>query len=241
MRWHIIEGKAGCAFAKEHGHTVVVVDALRASCTAAMLFDVGATDITLVPDISTALAWKSENPNGLLFGERDGLPPEGFDFGNSPRDVEAASGKSVGFTTSNGTSLMLEAWGAPEIYMASVTNSLALVQHLFAVNRERDVVLIPAGKIDDPEFSAQEDWVAAASIVTLTEHEVGEGATEFREWRHMVSLDGVANLFATAPHSDALREIALEEDIAFCARPNITNALPKAHAKTDFGIVLRRT
>lgn len=238
MRWHIVEGVAGCRFACEQGYTAVVVDALRASCTAAMLLDAGATDITLVPDVESALDLKRANPSTLLYGERDGLPPAGFDFGNSPRDAGAAAGNSVGFTTSNGTALMIEAWGAPSIYMASVTNAMALVREVSAEGR--DVVLIPAGKTSDPDFSAQEDWVAAAAIVMLTDDEVGEGVTAFREWCHMISLDGVAGLFATAPHAEALRGIGLGEDIAFCARPNLTTALPKAVARTETGILLRR-
>jgi 2-phosphosulfolactate phosphatase len=236
MRWHIIEGIEGCRFAKEQGYSAVVVDALRASCTAAMLLDAGATDITLVPDVPTALAFKKSNPEGLLFGERDGLPPDGFDYGNSPRDVAAAMGKSVGFTTSNGTALMLEAWGAPEVYMGSVTNGLALVQQVMA--DDRDVVLIPAGNVADPEFSAQEDWVAASAIVMLADIEVGEGATAYREWSHMISLDGVRKLFETAPHSEVLRAIQLEEDIAYCAGPNRTRALPRADERSEYGIVL---
>lgn len=202
-----------------------------------MLFEAGANDITLVPDIETAFSLKDANPEILLFGEREGLPPEGFDHGNSPREVAAASGKSVAFTTSNGTALMLEAWGAPELYMASVTNAFALVNLLLP--QDKDVVLIPAGKVSDPEFSVQEDWVAAAAIVMLTDHEVGEGVTEFRQWRHMISLDGVAKLFADAPHAQILRNIDLEEDITFCARPNITQEIPRGYSRAPQGILLK--
>lgn len=236
MRWHLIEGIEGCHFAKENNCTAVVVDALRASCTAAMLLDAGAKEITLRNDATSALTFKEAHPEILLFGERHGLPPEGFDYGNSPRHVAAASGKSVGFTTTNGTALMLEAWGAPELLMGSVTNGLALVNHLTL--GDRDVVLIPAGKVDDPEYHAQEDWVAAAAIVMLTDLEVGEGATAFREWSHMISMDGVEELFQTAPHAEVLREIDHAKDIAFCARPNITKALPRAAARTSSGIHL---
>lgn len=232
----MIEGMDGCRYAREYGHTAVIVDALRASCTAAMLLDAGATEITLVPDVDTALKFKTANPDALLFGERNGLPPEGFDYGNSPREVAAAKGKSIGFTTSNGTALMIEAFGAPEVYMASVTNGMVLVQQVMAL--DRDAVLILAGNVSDPEFSAQEDWVAASAMVMLTDIEVGEGITAFREWRHMISLDGVAKLFDTAPHSDALRAIGLGEDIRFCARPNLTTALPRAVGRSEFGIQL---
>lgn len=238
MHWHIIEGKEGCAFARDHGCITVVVDALRASCTAAMLLEAGAEDLTLVPDVETALTMKHDNPDLVLAGERNGLPPGGFDLGNSPRNIPDLSGKSVAFTTSNGTALMLEAWGGQPLYMASITNGSELIQHVLP--EERDVVLIPAGLSGDPTFSSQEDWVAAAAIVMLTQHPVGEGAIEFREWQHMMSLDGVGKLFQTAPHAQNLRDLGLEEDIAFCARPNLSKIVPKAIARTDDGILLKR-
>lgn len=236
MRWHMIEGIDGCHFAKEQECVAVVVDALRASCTAAMLFDAGALDLTLVPDVETALRYKEEHPDALLYGERNGLPPEGFDFGNSPREVQGAKGKSVGFTTSNGTALMLEAFGASAVYMASVTNAFALVQQVLA--QDRDAVLIPAGSVVDPDFSAQEDWVAATAIAMSTDIEVGDGCDAYRKWQHMISLDGVAKLFATAPHADALRAIGLQDDIGFCARPNLTRAVPVVESRNEFGIRL---
>ncbi|MCF6284234.1 MAG: 2-phosphosulfolactate phosphatase, partial [Candidatus Hydrogenedentes bacterium] len=95
MRWHIIEGEAGCEFAVAHRCTAVIVDALRASATAAMLFDAEATSILAVRDVADALRAKEDQPHALLYGERGGIPPEGFDFGNSPRDAYHAAGKAV--------------------------------------------------------------------------------------------------------------------------------------------------
>ncbi len=84
MWWHIIEGEAGCDYARERGCVAVVVDALRASATAAMLLHHGARSILAVREVEEALTAKTKHADALLFGERGGLPPEGFDFGNSP-------------------------------------------------------------------------------------------------------------------------------------------------------------
>ena len=54
MPWHFIEGEAGCRYAVEHGCVAIVVDALRASATAAMLLDAGATRILAVREVAEA-------------------------------------------------------------------------------------------------------------------------------------------------------------------------------------------
>ena len=236
MTWHIIEGPEGCAFAKEHNAIAVIVDALRASATAAMLLDAGATEILVVAEVEDAFKTKASHPDALLFGERGGLPPEGFDYGNSPRQVRAAKGRPVIFTTSNGSKRLHEAYGAPALYLASTLNALALVGEVATLNR--DVVLIPAGNVADPDYDAQEDWVAATAIAMLSDALVGEGALLFRDWRQRIELDGVQKLFQSAPHAQELRKLGLEEDIAFCARSNITDALPSADSVRESAIIL---
>ena len=53
---HLMEGTPGCAYARQYGLVAVVVDALRASATAAMLFEAGATDILAVREVDDAFA-----------------------------------------------------------------------------------------------------------------------------------------------------------------------------------------
>lgn len=238
MSIHIIEGIAGCQFAREGDCTAVIVDALRASCTAAMLFEAGAIDITLLPDVDSALAFKHSHPDCLLFGERHGLPPQGFDYGNSPRTVEAAQGRSIGFTTSNGTALMLEAWGAREVLMASITNASSLIQYL--TRAECDVVLVPAGNVADSDFSAQEDWVAATAIAQQAGIEVGEGHAGYQHWVSRIEQEGIEALFDSAPHAGKVRAVGLGDDIAFCAQLDIATAIPRASRLSDSGLVLER-
>ncbi|MCP4640403.1 MAG: 2-phosphosulfolactate phosphatase, partial [bacterium] len=143
MKYHIIEGAAGCAYAVENHCVAVVVDALRASATGAMLLDAGATEIIAVRELAEAYAAKQAFPDALLFGERGGLPPEDFDAGNSPRTVSVAQGRRVVFTTTTGAGRLVESWGAEAIYMGSTVNAAAVAAT--AATHETDVVLIPAG------------------------------------------------------------------------------------------------
>jgi len=226
VRWHIIEGEPGCRYAVEHGCGAIIVDALRASATAAMLFDAGATGILAVREVEEALAAKQAYPEALLYGERGGLPPAGFDYGNSPREAIHARGRQVIFTTTTGAGRLLSAWGAAYVCMGSTVNARAVA--LYAASRGTDVVVIPAGLATDPLFDAQEDWAAAATVVMAGQGEIGEGRERFETWRARIEGEGLEALFAAAPHADKLRRVGLDADIVYCAQRNITAAVPGA-------------
>ena len=66
---------------------VLIIDVLRAFSTAAYAFSRGAQEIRLVSTVEEALALKAQIPNSRAMGEVGGLPPEGFDFGNSPTRI----------------------------------------------------------------------------------------------------------------------------------------------------------
>ncbi len=236
MRWHIIEGEAGCEFAVAHQCTAVIVDALRASATAAMLFEAGATSILAVRDVADALRAKEEQPDALLYGERGGMPPEGFDFGNSPREAHHAAGKSVIFTTTTGAGRLVSCAGAPAILMGTTVNASAVAR--VAAGLENDVVLIPAGLTGAPEFDAQEDRCAAVGIAMKSGGEIGEGRALFEDWRERIDSEGFETLFAAAPHADKLRAINMEADVAYCAQVDLTDAVPSVCGQTSLGVMM---
>jgi 2-phosphosulfolactate phosphatase len=66
---------------------VLIIDVLRAFSTAAYAFSRGAREIQLVSTVEEAIALKTQIPNAKAMGEVGGLPPEGFDFGNSPTRI----------------------------------------------------------------------------------------------------------------------------------------------------------
>jgi 2-phosphosulfolactate phosphatase len=68
----------------EASGVVVVIDVIRAFTNAAFAFSRGAKEIYPVSKVREALELKAEIPNSLVCGEEGGIPPDGFDFGNSP-------------------------------------------------------------------------------------------------------------------------------------------------------------
>ncbi len=63
---------------------VIVIDVIRAFTNAAYAFAHGAKEIYPVSGVDEALKLKAAIPNSLVCGEMGGVPPKGFDFGNSP-------------------------------------------------------------------------------------------------------------------------------------------------------------
>ena len=84
---------------------VILIDVLRAFSTAAYAFSRGAKEILLVSTVEEALSLRACIPNAKAMGEVGGLPPEGFNFGNSPTHIrtENLSGITLIQRTGAGT------------------------------------------------------------------------------------------------------------------------------------------
>ena len=115
--------------------TVIIIDVFRVFTTAAIAFDHGATQITLVAEVEEARDLHRRGVGDLLMGEVDGRRPEGFDFGNSPYEVSQAdfTGRSVVQSTRAGTVGVAAAARAAAIYLGSFVVAEATAQ---AVLRE---------------------------------------------------------------------------------------------------------
>src|SRR5690349_4455195 len=85
---------------------VVVFDVLRATTTIASALAAGAKEVRVFDTIAALQdAAASYSGERLLCGERQCLPPPGFDLGNSPGAFvpEKVHGKTLFLATTNGT------------------------------------------------------------------------------------------------------------------------------------------
>ena len=97
------------------GATVIVIDVLRATTTITAALAAGAERVIPCGELDDARRVREELAGGrppvsaLLGGERGGLPIAGFDLGNSPAEYtpERVAGRTIAFTTTNGTQAML--------------------------------------------------------------------------------------------------------------------------------------
>jgi len=110
----------------------VIIDVFRAFSTVCYAFEDGANKIYPVGDIDFAYRLKEQNSEFILVGERNEQKPPGFDFGNSPAQLEGANlqGKTIVHTTSSGTQGIANATRANEIITGSFVNAAAIVKYI---------------------------------------------------------------------------------------------------------------
>jgi 2-phosphosulfolactate phosphatase len=128
------------------GGTVVVIDVLRASTTITYALAAGAREVIPCLEINEArhIAGRFPPEQVVLGGERGGLPIEGFQLGNSPAEYrsQVVRGKTVAFTTTNGTKALRACREARRVLIGSFVNAAAVCQAL--VGEER-IHLVCAG------------------------------------------------------------------------------------------------
>lgn len=216
------------AFARDGeaaGTTCVVVDQLRATSTIVAALGNGAPAVLAVGTVEEARALAASRPDALLAGERGGVPPEGFDLGNSPREFTAArlAGREVVLTTTNGTLALLACRGAGAIHAASLLN---LTATLDVLHGEREIVFLCAGT--GPDFALEDALTVGALVEALA-----PGHPAAAPWRAARrELDGV---LARTVNGRRLVGLGLGDDIAWSARRDAFALAPRGTVH-DFGI-----
>jgi len=110
----------------------IVIDVIRAFTNAAFAFSRGAKEIYPVSTVEEALQLKAQTPNSLACGEVGGLPPEGFDFGNSPTQTNELdlNGKIIVQRTGAGTQGIVRSVNAATLLAASFVVANATVKYI---------------------------------------------------------------------------------------------------------------
>jgi 2-phosphosulfolactate phosphatase len=162
MRIHVALAPGDFADCPLAGGAALVVDVLRATSTVVAACAAGCRRIIPVATPEAARGRAAAEPGALLAGERGGEAIPGFDLGNSPLEWSPArvGGRSVVFTTSNGTRALLAAGAARTAAVAAFTNAAAAAR--WAVTTGLDLSVLCAG---DGEAVALEDVACAGVLV----------------------------------------------------------------------------
>ena len=126
----------------EHLNSVVVIiDILRASSAICTAFANGAASILPVADVSEAREYKSRGY--LVAAERDGFVLDFADFGNSPFNFtrERVEGKTIVYSTTNGTGIINQASSASAIAIGSFLNMGALAEWIIKTGEGCFIIL----------------------------------------------------------------------------------------------------
>jgi 2-phosphosulfolactate phosphatase len=149
------------------GGVAVIIDVLRASTTIVHALANGAEAVVPVGEVDEAQRVAAGFSRGkvLLGGERAGLLIDGFDLDNNPfaYSREAVEGKTIVFTTSNGTRALIRAAQADRVLIGSFVNLQAVV-NVFSGDT-RPIHLVCAGTMG--KITAEDSLCAGAIIDRL--------------------------------------------------------------------------
>jgi 2-phosphosulfolactate phosphatase len=187
---------------------VVVIDVIRAFTNAAYAFAGGVEKIHPVGTIEEALELKERNPEMLVFGEVGGLPPQGFDFGNSPTQVINLDlrGRTLVQRTGAGTQGIVRCLKAKQMVAASLVVARATTQYIQNLAPE-EITFVITGRVD--ELSGDEDLACAEYLQALLSGKRLDPAPYLK--RVLQSMD--AKLFY-----DAAKPEFPESDLDYCTR-----------------------
>ena len=139
--------------------TSIMVDALRASTTITLALN---TYNEIIPCFTPEEAFELKKEiNGIIAGERSGKRVEGFDVGNSPKDVENYDTdiETLILTTSNGTRILKDMDST--VLVGSMVNAKAVGYKSVEI-AENEIDVVMAGYKGN---FALEDFLAAGEIL----------------------------------------------------------------------------
>lgn len=170
--------------AKKARGLTVVIDVFRAFTTACFIMNNSAEAIYPVGSVDEAFHLKELLPNCLLAGERNEVIVPGFDFGNSPANIEHTNfnGKNVVHTTSAGTQGIVNAVNADEIITASFVNVYAVAKYIKKCSPE-NVSIVCMGKAALAP-SEEDTWCAEYIRALLLEEDYNIN-DRLKELRHL--------------------------------------------------------
>jgi 2-phosphosulfolactate phosphatase len=235
-------------FRKPDRYVCVVVDVLRASSSLVVLLERGVEEVLLSPTIGEARRLARDRPQHLLCGERGGLPPRGFHYGNSPAEfagLELAGRRAI-LCTSNGTRALTRAAAAPLVLVGALLNATAAGRAgaEAAATRELDVAIVCSGDEGGTAFSL-EDALGAGAIVDAilglgaARLELSDAALAALTLYRAHQGQEQAALRASC-HARDLEALGLGEDLSFCAQRDTFATVPRLQRDDDGRLVVRR-
>jgi 2-phosphosulfolactate phosphatase len=200
--------------------TVVIVDILRATSVISTAFECGIEAIIPVKKLEETLAYKGKKQH-IIAAERNTLPIEGFDYGNSPYHYinSDLKGKILALTTTNGTKAIHLAKDH-KVITASFINIDAVANYLQEENN--DVIILCSGwkglfNLEDPIFAG------ALAEKLLASNQFSSTCDSMQAAIQLYS-NGKANLFEYLSNSSYRNRNNSDDvikDTHFCLNPTI--------------------
>jgi 2-phosphosulfolactate phosphatase len=206
-------------------HITVVIDVLRFTTSLVAAFDYGVKEVIPVATLAEAEAMKLKGYP--VAAERDGLRLPFADFGNSAMDFNtpAIVGKSIAYSTTNGTVAMNLAAENGPVVVAAFTNLPAVAEWLSKVNK--NVVILCSGWKN--LFSTEDTLCAGALVEMLIGNEKfssngDDGVMALRLWQD--AKKNLKNAIMKTSHYQRLLRLGVDPMPDYTINIGISESLP---------------
>jgi 2-phosphosulfolactate phosphatase len=206
--------------------TVVVFDVLRATTSMTAALAAGVKEIRIFDSLEGAMtAVNAFDQPRLLCGERNTLPPAGFDLGNSPGQFNSShAGKTVFMSTTNGTRAIVAARSAGALFIGALVNAAAVARKVLAEGK--NVTLLCAGSDGHPSM---EDLLGSGAVIDslqqLTGIQLDGDLARIAVRLFHACRDSLPATLADTFGGHNIRRVHLDADIAFAARLNLLDVV----------------
>ncbi len=204
---------------------VVMVDILRASTSICAAFQNGVEAMIPVASLEEAKAYKDKGY--LVASEREGIVLGFADFGNSAFNfmTEAVKGKTIAYSTTNGTQAIELAKNAQELVIGSFSNLSALSNWL--IKQNSNVVILCAGwknkfNLEDSIFAGALTEKLLASALFKMDCDAAEAALDL--W-HLAKPNPLTYI-QKAAHRMRLQKLKLDDVLDFTFQLDTAHVVP---------------
>jgi 2-phosphosulfolactate phosphatase len=232
---------------KDHYEDVVVViDVLRTCTAAAVLCANGLDELYVCLSVRSSHKFAKSRPKSqpplLLLGERGGMPPEGFNYSNSPTELMNVDvrNKAALLLSNNSPTVLRHTAAATHVLLGSLYNAHAVMRHAAAL-ATNTIHLVCSGHLGDEDIG---DILAAGFMAAMLSQVIlptsADGSLQ-------LELDGTALMAITllkafrdplealwhARAGQVLKQLDQASDVAFAsyisqaeAVPHLTKVIP---------------
>ncbi|QJR13365.1 2-phosphosulfolactate phosphatase [Usitatibacter palustris] len=180
MSLHVIFRKEDLDRERLEGKVVIVLDVLFATTTIAAALANGATDVVPVVDAEAArTAACGRDPRGyVMAGELNAVTLPGFAHPTPLALLSEAppDGKTLIYSTTNGTVALAKSAGAAHVYAAALVNARATVEHVLRHHPGLTVLIVCSGSVEN--FNLEDFYGAGYFVSLFAQRGVTEGATD---------------------------------------------------------------
>lgn len=207
------------------GKTVVVVDVLRATSVICTMFHNGVKEIIPVRSVDEAQNYKEKG--FMVVAERDGKKLDFADFGNSPFyfTKEVVSGKTIVYSTTNGTNAITIGKEADQVIIASFLNISAITNYL--LGQGKDVIILCSGW--KGKFCIEDSLLAGLLSKNLLDSnnfttKCDSVYAAIDMWS--IAKEDLNSYIEKAAQKHRLKKLGLDDVIGYCFTIDVTSIVP---------------